>query len=152
RRAEAVAGRRYDAGFVQKARGEVRRVESLRHRDPDIKRGFGLLAFEAGLVQAVDENVATLLKNFARRLDQLVALVQRLDRRFLYGLENAGVDIRFHLREAADDLRIADGHADAPAGHVEALRQRVELDADLAGAVQLEKAHRPVAVEAHLGV
>ena len=46
-----------------------------------------------------------------------------------------------------DHLRVAAGEPDPPAGHVVALRERRELDRDVAGAGDLEDRGRLVAVE-----
>src|SRR5260370_22101167 len=78
--------------------------------------------------------------------------VQGLDRSPLDGLEDAGVDVGLQLPNQGHQVRPSTHPADAPAGHVVRLRQRVELEADLLGAVDLEDAERPVAVERDLRI
>ena len=51
-----------------------------------------------------------------------------------------------------NDILVADGEADAPSGHVVALGQREELDADLLGSRHLQKTRRVIAVESQIGV
>ena len=46
----------------------------------------------------------------------------------LHGVEDAGVDVGLDPAEGLDGHRAADGPADPPAGHVEDLGQRAELD------------------------
>ena len=53
---------------------------------------------------------------------------------------------------AATSFLIADHEADAPAGHVVALREGEELDGDVFGAGNFEDAGRLVAVEDEVGV
>ena len=54
--------------------------------------------------------------------------------------------------ERADQLAVADHEADAPAGHVVALREREELDRDVFRAGNLHDRRRAVAVEDEIGV
>src|SRR5437763_1290218 len=63
-----------------------------------------------------------------------------------------GVDARLDLRERRRDLGSRSSPTAAPACHVVGLRHRVELDRDVARAVDLEDARRHVAVVRHLGV
>ena len=84
--------------------------------------------------------------------DAVLRAFERGDGHALNGLGDAGVDVRLHAHEGVDDLRVAGGHADAPARHVVALGEGVELDADVYGALRLEEAGRAVTVEGDFAV
>ena len=77
---------------------------------------------------------------------------ERLDRGELDRLEQPGVDVRLELPVVRDRLGVADDRTAAPAGHVVALREREDLDADVERAGRREEAGRDVAVESQLGV
>ena len=68
------------------------------------------------------------------------------------GWKTAVIQIALDARQRADHLGVAQAEADAPARHVVALRQREDLDGDFLGALHLQNAGRPVAVEAQVGV
>jgi hypothetical protein len=68
------------------------------------------------------------------------------------GWNDAVIQVALDARQRVDDLRVAQAIADAPAGHVVALRHGEDLDGVLLGAIHLEDAGRLVAVEADVGV
>ena len=84
--------------------------------------------------------------------DALLRAFERGDGGDLDGREGAVVEVALEAREGGDEHRVADHEADAPAGHVVALRQSEELDGDVFGAGNLEDAGRLVAVEGDVGV
>ena len=75
-----------------------------------------------------------------------------LDGRALQGAEHARVDVALHPQYPLDKLRVRGQHADAPAGHVVRLAQRVHLDAALAGAGYRQQAEGPVVEDEAVGV
>src|SRR5207245_10519350 len=78
--------------------------------------------------------------------------IQRFDRAPLHRLEDAGVDVRLELTDQSHEVGTTAHPADAPSGHVVRLRQRVELEPDFLGTLDLEQAQRPVASESNLRV
>src|SRR5260221_3285417 len=92
------------------------------------------------------------LEDVARRARLVLPTFQSLDRGPLHGLEDPRVDVGLQLADQPDQVGAAADPTDAPAGHVECLRQRVELESDLLRAWDLEQAQRPVAVERDLRV
>ena len=64
----------------------------------------------------------------------------------LDGEELAGIAVVLHIAVSLDEQRVADHEAAAPAGHVEILAGRVQLDADVFRARRGEEAQRFVAV------
>ena len=70
----------------------------------------------------------------------------------LHGERHAGVGEGLHPLQRADQLGVAHRPADAPAGHVVGLGERVELDGHLARPRDLEDRRRAVAVVRDLAV
>src|SRR5712692_10873185 len=87
-----------------------------------------------------------------RRARLLLPTMERFDGCPLDRLEDAGVDIRLELANETNEVGAPAHPADSPAGHVESLGQRVELEPDFAGPWDLEQAERPVAVERDLRI
>src|SRR5262249_48602444 len=145
-RTEARAGGDDDGGLFEDSCRERGRIHTLRILDPDVERSLRGDRAEAGLGERSEREIATALIDRPRALDAALISGERGDPGFLYGLEDAGVDVRLHLAEAGDQLFVADREADPPARHVVGLRKRVELDADVARAVDLEERQRLLAV------
>src|SRR5262249_44675445 len=125
RLAEAVAGRDHDAGLVEAARGQRGRAEPARHRHPDVERSRRRIARQPDPPEATHQDVAALAIHGPQLLDDPRITGERGDGGFLDRLEDPRVDVGLHLAEARDELRMADGESDTPAGHVERLRQGV---------------------------
>ena len=113
---------------------------------------FGGGHVDADRRERVDDEVAAARVDRAHLADGVVAVVERGDRRQLHRLEHARVDVRLQPPVGLDRLGVADDRGRPPAGHVVALGQREDLDADLLGARRLEEARRDVAVERRLRV
>jgi hypothetical protein len=84
--------------------------------------------------------------------DAILRPVERLNSSDLDGLKYPVIKITLDARQGVDDLLVADAKADAPAGHVVALRKRKKLNADVFCSRHLKKAWRLVAVEREIGV
>ena len=79
-------------------------------------------------------------------------LVHRRDRGDLDRLERPVVEPALQPGERRADLGVADEEPDAPPGHRERLRERVQLDRDVARARHLQDRRRLVPVEREVGV
>src|SRR5574341_947077 len=75
--AEAVAGCRNHSGFFEQLRGKIGRGQPFGATDPDVKSRARFLALQPGGAQAVNQDIAPLLVNVPRRLDNLVAQFKR---------------------------------------------------------------------------
>ena len=84
--------------------------------------------------------------------DAILRAFERRDGRDLDRREGAVVEVALDARERADQVAVADHEADAPAGHVVALRQGEELDRDVLRARHLHDRRRLVAVEDDVGI
>ena len=88
----------------------------------------------------------------ANLVDAVLRAVQRRGGRHLDRREGAVVEIGLDAGQRLDQPLIADGEADAPAGHGVGLGQRGELDRDVDGARDLQDRGRRLAVEIDLGI
>ena len=135
-RAEALAGRERDAVLVEQPLDR----EAVGQAQPDEER-----ALAAGLERAErrDDAVAARLVERAPLGDRLLraASARRSPARWS-GDEDARADVLLQPRHAGDELGVADDEAEPPAGHPVALREREELDADVARARLGEEAPR----------
>src|SRR3972149_7152761 len=100
-------------------------------------------------LQSVNQRIAALLVYQANLLDAVLRPVQSLNRGDLDRLKKSVVGIALVARQGVDDVLVTDREANAPAGHVVALRQREELDAHILGAGHLKKTRRVVTVEGY---
>src|SRR5262249_54475275 len=150
--AEAAAGGADDAGAVDQGRDELGRGVAGRDAGPDVEAGARRLDLQAGGAETADEGVAAPLVDLAVARAHRVGHAERGDARLLPRLKRARIEVRLDLPERLDHLRAAHREGDAPAGHVEGLREGVELDSDVLRARRLEEAWRAVAVEGDLGV
>ena len=117
---------------------------------PDIKRRFRFFEAPAQAVQAVHQHIAALLQKQSRGV--IGGMVQRPPGGERDGGELLGVHIAFDGVQGAEGIRAADREADPPAGHVERFRQRMGLNRDFFGPVNLQNARRSVALKPRLGV
>ena len=115
-----------------------------------VPRGFGKP--QPARVEPGAERVAPRLVDPAHLERMVGPLVHGHDRRDLDRLERAVVEVRLQTRERRDHVGVADEEADPPPGHRERLRQGVQLDAALLGALDLEDRGRLVPVEGEVGV
>ena len=114
-------------------------------RRPEEHRRGGQGRVPADPFEAVVQRVAPRAVDLAHLVGMVRRLGQRDHRRDLDRRERPVVEPRLQPRERTDDLRVPDEEADAPAGHREALRERVQLDGDVVGAVRLEDRRRLLA-------
>ena len=128
------------------------RAQRLGQRRPDEHRPERRLDGPARAGEPGAERVAAAPVDLAELARVIDGLAQRDGRGDLDRLERPVVEVRLQLCERGDDLGAADDEADAPAGHREGLRQAVELDRALGGAVGREHGRRLVAVEGDVGV
>ena len=101
---------------------------------------------------ALHHHVAPLLVGLPDLLDAFLRPFQRDDRRHLDRREAAVVVVALDARQRVHQLLVADHEADAPAGHVVALRHGEELDRHVARARHLHDRRRLVVVEHDVGV
>ena len=127
-------------------------LERLGDRRPGKHRSARRRHVPAGAAETFDQHVAAALVGLAHLLDAIVGSVERGGRRHLHRREGAVVEIGFHAAERRDDAFVADGKADAPAGHRERLRHRGEFDRDIVGARHLQQRWRRMVVEIDLGI
>ena len=99
-----------------------------------------------------DDQVATARVDLVHLAERLGRPLERGDAGELNRLEEAGVDVRLQAPVGLDRLGVADDRRAAPAGHVVALREAEDLDADVLGARRLQEARRDVAVVGRLRV
>ena len=109
---------------------------------PDEHGGLRRRHVPAALVQAFDEDVAAAAVVFADLGDAFLRAFEREDAAHLDGREGAVVEVALESGEGGDEVGVADHEADAPAGHVVALRQGEELDGDVFGAGDFEDGGR----------
>ncbi len=152
RRTEAHAGRDPDGDFVQHLERELERGVSLGNRRPNVEAGLRGSDLHADLAQGGDHQIAPPLVDHVPLFHERLVARERRDAGVLDRLEDAAVDIRLHLAEGGDGRRVSDHHPDAPAGHVVALGEGVELDPNLLGPGHLKEALRAVTVVAHLRI
>ena len=117
--------------------GRIEKVRPARH-----------LAVEpapAEHVDQLDEPAVVFLASAARDL----VVVQGCGGRFLHGDELAGVAVVLDVGKRAHQTLVPAHPAHAPADHVPALREGMDLDAHLPRAGHLEKARRTVLVVEH---
>ena len=119
---------------------------------PDEHRPARLRHVPADAREPVAERVAPAAVDLADVRRVLGRLAHRHGRGDLDRLERPVVEVRLQPRERRDDVGVPDDEADAPAGHREPLRQRVELDRDLARALGREDRGRFVPVERDVGI
>src|SRR5204862_3396875 len=100
---------------------------------PHVHRGPGHFHHPADVVQALDHDIAPFLVGIFYFENAILGPFQRHDRRHLDRREAAVVVVALDAREGVHQVPVADHEADAPAGHVVALRQGEELDRDVAG-------------------
>src|SRR5437867_715069 len=93
-RAEADPWGHPDGGVVQHAQAEVDGLLAVRHRRPDVERRLRRLHLDADLPEGSDDGVAAGLEATVALVDPTLITVQRGDRRDLYGVEDAAVDVR----------------------------------------------------------
>ena len=120
--AESDAGSRDDVGLLQKHCGKVGRGRPLGAPDPDVERGGRSADPEARLLEAVDKRVAPRQIHLSQLVNlRTVVALDGDNARPLGCREEAVVHIRLQLRQCVYDIGVADGPADAPAGHIEGL-------------------------------
>ena len=110
----------------------------MRHGRPHIERRARGLDVPAKLVERLGDQPVPAEVDGVGCMRLLLPTVQRLDRRPLHGLEDAGVDVRLQLPDESNEISAATDPTDPPAGHVVGLREGVEFEADLLGARNLE--------------
>src|SRR5205809_122461 len=151
-RAETDTGCDVHADLIEHMGRKTNRVIPVGHRRPYIKGRAWRLDLPAEAVQGVGHNAMAARVDSARCPRLLLPTVHRLDRRPLYRLENARVDVRLQLADQVHEVRAAADPADPPAGHVVRLRQGVKFEADFLRAWDLEKRQRSITVERDLGI
>ena len=85
-------------------------------------------------------------------LDAILRPVQCCGRRHLDRGEGTIVEVGFHPPQRGDQVGVASGKTNPPAGHVVGLGHGRELDRDVLGAGNFQHRRRRVAVKIHLGV
>ena len=126
----------------------------MRQARPHEHGAVGVGALPADLLQAVAQDVATLLVLHALLLDLLARASERGDGRVLLGVEHAEVDLAAQLVGRGHDVGPAHEEGQPAASHVERLGEREELHAHLARARVGEEAAagRPVIDDVGVGV
>ena len=104
------------------------------------------------MLEAAHQRVATLAVGVADLSDTLLRAFERLDGGDLDRGKGAVVEVALDARQCANQIAVADHEADAPAGHVVALRERKELDGDIFRAGNLHHGGRAVAIEDEIGI
>ena len=99
--------------------GESGRRVALGHGDPHIEGSGGHVHSQPESVEAWHEHVSSLLVEFSQSISQLIVGLNGRDPRFLHCLEDAGIKVALHLAESRQDLLVANGEPDSPAGHIE---------------------------------
>src|SRR5260370_37468863 len=150
--AKTDAGRDVHARLVEDVARESDRVISGRNRRPYVKGRAWRLDRPSQAVQRLRDQPMAARIDLARRERFRFAAVQRLDGGPLHRLEDARVDVGLELSDESDQVGSPAHPADAPARHVEGLRERMELETDLLCALDLEQAQWPVAVERDLRI
>ena len=128
------------------------RAKRRRDRRPGEHRRLGLRHLPAGLAQPVDHYVAARLIARAGFGDAVLRAVQGRRRRHLDRGEGAVIEIGLDPRQSRDQPLVADGKADAPAGHRIGLAERGEFDRDVARPRHFEDRRRRLAVEIDFGI
>ena len=124
----------------------------LGDRRPDVDRALRRGDLDADLAQGGDDEVAAARVGLVHPLQRAARALQGGGAGQLHRLEEAGVDVGLQPPVGLDRLGVAEDRGAAPAGHVEALGEREDLDADLLGAGRGEEAGRDVAVVGRLRV
>src|SRR2546423_3265665 len=150
--AEAAAGTDRDLGLAEESQREVVRALVRGHRRPDEHRRARPLDPPVDARQPVAQRVSPALVDRGDLRRAFARLAERDRRRDLQRLEAAVVEVRLEPRQRGDHVGPPEHERDPPARQREALRQRIELDRDLARAVDLEDRPWPVAVEGEVGV
>ncbi len=119
---------------------------------PHEHRALRFLDLPPHAIETIDEDVPPPLVDVNHFMYVVVALVQGDDRCDLDRLERAVVEIRLQLGQCRDHLRVPDHEADSPARHRMALRQGVQLDANILGSWNLEHARGYIVVVCDVGV
>ena len=99
-----------------------------------------------------DDPVATSLVQGPTLGDRLLRSGQRCDRGTLEGDEDPGAHVLLQPRHPRHELLVSEHEAEPPARHAVALREREELDPDLARARLGKKASRRAPVEDEIAV
>src|SRR5882762_9556778 len=102
--AESHPGRDVNAHLVKHVTRKSNRVIPLWHRRPHIEGRSWWLDVPAELVQRSGDQPVTLRIDLASRARFALSPIQRLDRRPLHGLEDAGVDVGLQLPDQADEV------------------------------------------------
>lgn len=153
--AEADTGGNGDEGFFEELLGEfegAKGTEALGDGGPEEHAAFWFFDRPTGTIEALDEEVATLLVQVADLVSFILALAQGDDGGDLDGLEVTVIEIALDASEGLDHAGVAENEADAPAGHVVAFGHGEDLDGVLLGAIDLENAGGLAAVETEIGV
>src|SRR3982751_139390 len=103
-------------------------------------------------LKAAERLVASPLIDRASFLDALLRPRQRRNGGALHRHEDPGELVVLEVLDARDELGVPDREADAPPGHAVRLREREELEADLARALGREEALRAAPVEDEVAV
>ena len=103
-------------------------------------------------VQAVDENVHPLVVNSVHFTDELIAVVERDDRRYLDRLKRPVVEVGLELCECRNHVAIARNKTDPPSGHRMTLGEGVQLHTNLFCPRHLEETRWFIPVEGNVGV
>ena len=119
---------------------------------PGEHRGRRRRDVPAGPLHGLHQHVAARLVDGADLVDAVLRAVQRRGRRHLDRGVGAVVEVGLHPRQGRADPLVADHHADPPAGHGVGLGQRIDLDGDVLGAVDLQDRGRRVVVEIDLRI
>src|SRR5581483_5856207 len=151
-RAEAAARADRDVRLAQEPQGELLRRLARRDAGPDEHRRPRPFQLPADAREPVAERVPPSLVDRRGEPRLLARLAQRDRRRDLQRLEAPVVEIRLQPRERADDVGTAEHERHTPPREREPLRQRVQLDGDVACAFRLEDRGRAVAVEGEIGI
>ena len=104
-----------------------------------------VVALEADLLHRGHQFLQPAAVLLARAVADLRMVEGRL-RRLLDRHELSGIAVVLDVGEGLHDLRMAAHERHAPADHVEALRERMDLDADLLRPLDLEEAQRRAVV------
>src|ERR1700736_3726011 len=117
--------------LVDQALGKLERSQvpvGLRNGRPDEHRSARWFHRPPGAVQTVHQRIAAALVCRGDLLRVLLAFAERDDRRDLDGLEHPVIHVALDPGERGDEPWVAEAEADAPAGHVVALREREDFD------------------------
>src|SRR6185436_19446492 len=124
---------------------------ALGHASPEVERSTRWLDGTADSLEHLEREIAPLAIHGTERGSVRGKSRETPRRRELDRLRRAGIDVRLEPDEHVDEGCVTHRESDSPSGHVERLRERVELDRVVARGRHLEDRDRRLIV-VELGV